>query len=107
MSLGEEFLQAWNNQTKAYPSTPVGDVLGISIQMLQLYASGSGNYDTYQHMDVPGFSMIQCWTRDVDQLMILCDMDVNCRGFNSAGVLKNSTHTMTAAPNSTLYVKRG
>jgi hypothetical protein len=81
----------------------VGDVLGLSIQMMQLYATGSGNYDTFSHTDVIGFNMSECWTRDVDQLMILCDMDVNCQGFNSAGVLKNITTTVS---NSTLYVKR-
>ena len=119
--------QKWNAGSKTYPDQPTPWPPGapavpplgssLSLQAAQAivdkYATASsavrGRFTELKGTDYPGNNIIEkgaAWTSDVDQLMLLCDANPSCKGFNSNGYLKNSTSTKVSSPAS-FWLKSG
>lgn len=56
--------------------------------------------------DGNGNDIVQAWTTDPSQLMLLCSIDPSCEGFNSNGWLKQEIASV-ASPGTDLYLKVG
>ena len=108
------FEQAWSSTVHPYPTEPQGDTVAIALGVYQKYFRSAAyiqeRYVEEVGMDVVGNSLYggpsQPWTRDLGQVAFLCDMNPTCVGFNSAGILKNSTQPLSSVPATTLYLKK-
>ena len=110
-----KFEQGWSYTVHPYPTEPVGDTIAIALGLYQKYIrSATYIQDHYQEevgRDVVGNSLYgggfpMPWTRDLGQVAFLCDVNPTCVGFNSAGILKNSTQPLSSVPAITLYLKK-
>ncbi|XP_065837644.1 alpha-N-acetylglucosaminidase-like [Oscarella lobularis] len=102
--------QDWSYASKSFPTEPVGSTIPLAQDLVKKWATCDSGYVTFQDTDAPGHDLLlgkQLWTRDVEQLKILCDCDYLCTGFNSNGYLKNDTSSSTHQHSSgtVLYVK--
>jgi len=102
------FEQAWSNQTKVFPTIPVGSPLAITSELIGRYAPAASSitYRVQRNTDSAGSDQTAkaLWTRDVGQLQMLCSLDVTCKGFNTNGWLKSAIGTLTTSTVD-LYVK--
>eukprot|EP01123_Difflugia_compressa_P014230 TRINITY_DN715_c0_g1_i2.p1 TRINITY_DN715_c0_g1~~TRINITY_DN715_c0_g1_i2.p1 ORF type:complete len:538 (-),score=68.55 TRINITY_DN715_c0_g1_i2:92-1501(-) len=96
--------QLWGEQRLPFPTTPTDDTLSIISSIEQSFATSTSVYKVLSDTDAPGNDITQAWTRDLQQLQILCDLDTTCAGFNSNGWIKNTIST-TVQSSSTLYIK--
>jgi len=98
-----QFSTAWNHASNLYPTKPQNDTLVVSRALLSKYTVSHSNYTIKPNTDIVG-NLFQAWTRDINQLQMICDLDNTCIGFNSNGFLKNGTKTQTGT-STTLYLK--
>eukprot|EP00052_Salpingoeca_macrocollata_P022042 m.190307 g.190307 ORF g.190307 m.190307 type:complete len:803 (+) comp21696_c0_seq6:142-2550(+) len=102
------WMRAWGTDSSPFPSTPSGDVMLVTYELLKKYmthADATQNYLLHENMDIKGNELAAMWTHDVAQLKILCDLASDCVGFNSLGLLKAQTGTLTSVPGVDFYVK--
>eukprot|EP00118_Oscarella_pearsei_P005009 m.22289 g.22289 ORF g.22289 m.22289 type:complete len:807 (+) comp28318_c0_seq2:22-2442(+) len=100
--------QDWSYAVKTFPNEPTGDAIAVATKLAQQWATCDSQYAAFQDTDSPGHDLLlgkQLWTRDIEQLKLLCDHDHLCAGFNSNGFLKNSTDARKNSPETVLYVK--
>eukprot|EP00730_Choanoeca_flexa_P007387 TRINITY_DN12325_c0_g1_i12.p1 TRINITY_DN12325_c0_g1~~TRINITY_DN12325_c0_g1_i12.p1 ORF type:complete len:849 (+),score=196.28 TRINITY_DN12325_c0_g1_i12:1113-3659(+) len=96
----------WTHATQVYPTEASGDTVSQAKHILSKYASNDSPYVVYHDMDGGDDNIGEAWTKDLDQLRILCDLDESCKGFNMNGYLKNTTERVAAA-GVTFYAKPG
>ena len=108
---------AWGMEHKEYPAKPKGNSLDIAFDLYEKYISVQGSQTTYKEVqdsefDVNGHYIClfganyKPWTRNVNQLMYLCDINPTCVGFTSSGVVYNGTSSIIESPTVTLYWKQ-
>jgi len=99
--------QQWGMFTDVFPTTPVGNSVAIANSLLNKYANATSTHVTYTKFpatDAPGNDLLQTWTKDIEQLKILCAMDPGCMGFNSNGWMKYNVNGTVTSP-ADLYTK--
>ena len=109
-----KFEQAWSYTVRAYPTEPSGDTNAIATGLYQKYFRSTAyvqdHYEEVAGKDVVGNNLYGGlslpWTRDLGQVAFLCDVNPTCLGFNSAGILKNSTQPLSSVPALTLFLKK-
>ena len=109
-----EFERAWSYAVHPYPTEPQGDTIEIAVGVYQKYFRSAAyiqeRYVAEAGVDVVGGDLYgspsQPWTRDLGQVAFLCDVNPTCVGFNSVGILKNSTQPLSSVPTMTLYLKK-
>jgi hypothetical protein len=97
----QAFRRTWGRQNSAnlWPTQPSGDVRALVARLVTVYAGRKdGVKERYVRMGGQQCPSVECvrlladkrlvlWTRDVHQLSWLCDLDVQCAGFDTNGVL--------------------
>ena len=63
-------------------------------------------YDVKQGVDYHGNDIVQAFTRDISQLMLLCSQTTECKGFNENGWIKRATGSPSQEPGTTFYLKK-
>lgn len=110
-----KFEANFSQETKTYPVQPVGDTVQISGSILKAYFRNSSyistHFTAYPGKDITAansdlFAGNGPWSRLLDQVARLCEVNPTCVGFNSHGVLRNSTATPVFSPGTTLYMKK-
>lgn len=107
----------WGMERKKYPTKPTGKSLDIAFDLYEKYVSVQGSQITYKEVqgtefDVHGHYIslygtnYEPWTRNMNQLMYLCNINPTCVGFTSSGVLYNGTGTIIKSPTVTMYLKQ-
>ena len=107
----------WGMEHKDYPSKPTGRSLDIAFDLYEKYITVQGSQVTYKEVqesefDVKGHYIClfgtnyKPWTRSINQLMYLCDINPTCVGFTSSGMVYNGTGSMVKSPTVTLYLKQ-
>jgi alpha-N-acetylglucosaminidase len=102
--------QEWCLSNTVFPTTPSGNTIAIVNSLLYRYANSSSvdfSYTVIQNTDSPGNDIHQAWTKDVQQLKILCAMDPYCTGFNSNGWMKSNLSSRVSSIGTELYIKNG
>ncbi|XP_062511112.1 alpha-N-acetylglucosaminidase-like isoform X2 [Corticium candelabrum] len=103
--------QKWSYTVKPFSIIPVGETVSIAKSLVTKWGkSSTQGYDVVPETDASGHDLLwgtQMWTRDVEQLKLLCNSDALCAGFNTNGYLKNMTASAVRvhSPNTDLYVK--
>jgi len=100
--------QQWCQSNTLFPTTPNGDTIAIVNSLVYRYANASSIDATYTVMantDAPGNDLFDAWSHDIDQLKILCSLDVNCKGFNSNGWMKTAVSSTVPSSGAQLYIK--
>lgn len=103
-------LFAFSLQISTYPTSPVGDTVAITSEIVKKYALVSAdNYKPAANQDIPGNDLFgegkKPWTQDVGQLRFLCNVNPLCVGYTSEGFLKNSTKGIQPKTGVTVYLK--
>lgn len=74
-----QFSTAWNHASNLYPTKPQNDTLVVSRALLSKYTVSHSNYTIKPNTDIVG-NLFQAWTRDINQLQMICDLDNTCIG---------------------------
>ena len=110
--------QKWSYDIKAYPTEPRGDTIQIADLLIRKYYPSadhvSDHFETVSNMDIIGpnvnvfgsSSASGPWSRLRSQVAWLCQVNPTCLGFNSLGLLKNSTDDMQESMGTTLFLKK-
>ena len=101
----------WSYTIKSYPTEPEGDSIAVADAIYsKYYPPYSHYYNITLDRDISGNNVFGGtngpWTRDLSQLVFLCNTNPTCVGFNSNGLLKNSTSDMQSAPGVALFLKK-
>lgn len=107
----------WGMENKKYPMAPTGKSLDIAFNLYEKYVLVQGSQMTYKELPDREFFMIddyiflfeadyKPWTRNMNQLMYLCNINPTCVGFTSTGVVYNGTSVIVRAPGVSLYLKQ-
>lgn len=107
----------WGMEHKEYPTRPSGRTLDIAFDLYEKYIAVQGSQVTYKEVqdsefDVSGHyiclfgASYKPWTRNMNQLMYLCDINPTCVGFTSSGMVYNGTGSVIKSPAVTLYLKQ-
>ena len=109
----------WGMERKEYRTKPTGNSLDIAFDLYEKYISVQGSQTTYKEVqnsefDVSGQHIClfgdDCnykpWTRNMNQLMYLCDINPTCVGFTSSGMVYNGTASVIKSSSVTLYLKQ-
>jgi len=104
----------WDMELEKYPTEPQGQLMEIVNDVYLKYVSAKDSqimYTETQNSEMNGNYIYlfgadyKTWTKDVNQLRYLCDINPTCVGFTSTGVVYNSTGTITKSPSVMLYTK--
>lgn len=106
----------WGMERKKYSTKPRGRSLDIAFDLYEKYILAQGSQVTYKEVQDSEFDTksgyillfgdYKPWTRNMNQLMYLCDINPTCVGFTSSGVVYNSTGSIVKSPAVTLYLKQ-
>lgn len=107
----------WGMEHKEYRTKPEGKSLDIAFELYEKYISVQGSQVTYKEVEDSEFNVngrhiclfganYKPWTRNMNQLRYLCDINPTCVGFTSSGVVYNGTGTIIKSPTVTLYLKQ-
>jgi hypothetical protein len=109
LSLGQNFCVAYSD---VYGVEAVGDTLEVSKDLMTRYGNtyqAPHSYLVYPDTDVQGDNVdivsTPTWTRNLKQLQYLCDVEFNCVGFTSEGLLKRNADTRVSSVGVNLYLK--
>jgi alpha-N-acetylglucosaminidase len=100
--------QAWCANSSALSSTPTGeDAVAIANELL---ANMTGDVSTYTpHVGSLGGSPCgtyqPMWTTRPEQLVVLCDLDPECQGFDTNGFLRKEIMGFMPQPGTTTFTK--
>ena len=106
--------QKWSYEIKSYPTEPTGNVVFIASAIVAKYYYStdeiSKRYKKVTDMDIIGHDVYGLdkkgpWTHLLGTVAMLCDINDSCLGFNSYGLLKNSTNNMQLSTGIVLYLK--
>jgi len=106
--------QEWGMEHTKYPTKPKGQLTEIVYDIYLRYISVQGSQITYKETQDSEMSgkynylfgaSYKTWTKNVNQLRYLCDINPTCVGFTSTGVAYNATGTIIKSPSVILYTK--
>ena len=100
----------FSSTIKSYPTTPVGNLGEIIKVLLPTYFKpDSVVYSSYVDTDASGNDIMvpHAWNTLVGNLMYLCNVNPECKGFNSNGYLKRDVSAREHSEGTILYVKLG
>ena len=105
-----ELEQQFSSDIKSYPVEPTGDLIAMTGSLLNKYFPDiSQNYYEVLKTDIEGNNLFGGnygpWTRNINQVAYLCNINPSCVGFTSEGYLKNSTSNQISSSEATLYLK--
>jgi len=104
----------WNMELIKYPTEPKGQLMEIVNDIYLKYIlvkDSQGKYKETQDSEMNGEYIYlfgagyKTWTKNVNQLRYLCDINPTCVGFTSTGVAYNATGTIIRSLSVTLYTK--
>ena len=112
----ERFLleSSWDQEHTNYPTEATGNSLLIAYELYNKYVSVQDSSVAYKvfpntSMEIDGLGLfgynIESWTKDVNQLKFLCNINPTCVGFDSIGTGYNSTGPLISSWTITLYLK--
>jgi len=113
-----EFEWSWNNEIKAYPTTPQGDTIEIASKLVHKYLYTqdymTDNYQVLLDRDILaaesnilGGEELNLWSNAIEQIVWFCESHPECVGFNYPNVyLKNATSGVQFSAGSVLYLKK-
>ncbi|KAA0169214.1 hypothetical protein FNF27_07033 [Cafeteria roenbergensis] len=101
----------WNESPARFPDQVSGaDPLKTAETLVEQFVNASAavkaQFEASPGVDHNGGDVVRAYTRDLDQLMLLCSRTEACLGFNyPGGYLKSSLTAPTSSPGSTFYAK--
>ena len=112
----ERFLleSSWGQEHTNYPTEATGNSLLVAYEMYNKYVSVQDPSVTYKvfpnstmelsELGLFGYNYV-AWTKNVNQLRFLCNINPTCVGFDSLGIGYNFTGPIGSASGVTLYLK--
>lgn len=100
--------QKFSYTIKSYPTTPQGELLNVVKVLISTYMDPmTVKYEVYTDTDANGNDIIvpAAWNKVPGQLKYLCNVNPDCKGFNSNGYLKTSVTNRSSSQGTLLYVK--
>jgi alpha-N-acetylglucosaminidase len=103
--------QAWDASSELFPDETSGalaiDVLkSLNETYLAASAEVKSQFTAMPNVDYPGNDLFQSGTKDVDQLMLLCNSMPACAGFNVPGGYVKFEATASQPVSDTTFYKR-
>ena len=113
MSLESELGERWCNDHTLFATEEENETNKISFQLQYRYGNryrSLHNYEQIDDYDITGFDIYNgtTWTKSINQMKYLCDVEPMCKGFTSNGYLKSSTDKVNMIPaiNTSIYLKQ-
>lgn len=105
------FEEDWDYNLKSYPTIPEGDSIEVANFILKKYVRDTDEYTVTADRDVKGCNLygqeMHLWTKSVEQIIWLCDINPDCAGFTFPNVyFKSSVQNTTFSSGSFLYTKK-
>lgn len=100
---------AWDASPETFPDETSGqsaiDVLKqVSSKYFVANSTVQAQFTAMPNIDFGGNDLLQSGTKDIDQLMLLCNALPSCKGFNHpGGYIKDALGTSSPSPGSTFY----
>lgn len=94
-----------------FPVQPSGDVMVVATELLKKYVPDNAvdEFTAKPDTDMNGHDLFGGkgpWTRDTRQVAYLCLLQPSCLGFNSEGIMMDTSGPLVLSPGVTMFLKK-